>query len=70
MSYSPEDRPSDESHEVVYFPAAKHAPGSTVRCTYIDIPQAATSVVHAMPQSLWSFASRVGHASGSSRGEA
>lgn len=33
-------RPLQEAQEVVYFPAAEHTPGSSMRCTYIEIPQA------------------------------
>eukprot|EP00931_Biecheleriopsis_adriatica_P074623 TRINITY_DN4863_c3_g1_i1.p1 TRINITY_DN4863_c3_g1~~TRINITY_DN4863_c3_g1_i1.p1 ORF type:complete len:232 (+),score=28.29 TRINITY_DN4863_c3_g1_i1:36-731(+) len=49
------DRPSEEAHEVRYIPAAEHAAGSYVRCTYLEIPQAAKtySVVLSRPQWLW-----------------
>jgi hypothetical protein len=49
------DRPSDEEHEVVVFPAASHAPGSMVRCTYISIAQAEQTlrVVLSRPRWLW-----------------
>lgn len=33
------DRPSDEEHEVVAFPAAEHEHGSLVRCTHTSIPR-------------------------------
>lgn len=49
------DRPSDEVHEVIYVPAAMHAEGSTVRCTHIEVPQAAQThaVVLSRPAWLW-----------------
>ena len=49
------DRPSDEEHEVVYAPAAQHPEGSTVKCTYISIPQARSTlaVVLSKPRWLW-----------------
>ena len=34
------DREPNEAHEVVLVPAADHDGGSTVRCTYVEIPQA------------------------------
>ena len=49
------DRPSDEEHEVVHFPAAEHPPGAKVQCTYISIPQASSTlgVVLSRPRWLW-----------------
>ena len=49
------DRPSEEEHEVVAFAATKHAPGSTVKCTYIQIPQVpeTLAVVLSRPAWLW-----------------
>lgn len=49
------DRPSEEAHEVVYFPPEKHAAGARVRCTHIEIAQAACTygVVLSKPQWLW-----------------
>ena len=38
------DRPSDESHQVLYAPAATHSAGSMLKCTHIEIPQ--VSCVH------------------------
>ena len=32
---------SQEAQEVIYVPAADHPLGATVRCTYIEMPQAA-----------------------------
>eukprot|EP00929_Paragymnodinium_shiwhaense_P053974 TRINITY_DN27055_c0_g1_i7.p1 TRINITY_DN27055_c0_g1~~TRINITY_DN27055_c0_g1_i7.p1 ORF type:complete len:355 (-),score=64.98 TRINITY_DN27055_c0_g1_i7:77-1141(-) len=49
------DRPAEEEHEVVYIPAQSCAEGSTVKCTYIEIPQAASTlaVVLSKPRWLW-----------------
>ncbi|XP_076873374.1 secernin-2 [Brachyhypopomus gauderio] len=49
------DRPRDEVQEVVYCPAASHAPGATVQCTYVSIPQVERThaVVLSRPAWLW-----------------
>ncbi|KAI7799781.1 secernin-2 [Triplophysa rosa] len=49
------DRPRDEVQEVVYYPASSHAPGSTVECTFISIPQAehTHAVVLSRPAWIW-----------------
>uniref|UniRef100_A0A8C5FIB6 Secernin-2 n=1 Tax=Gadus morhua TaxID=8049 RepID=A0A8C5FIB6_GADMO len=49
------DRPRDEVQEVVFYPAAAHPPGSSVECTYIQIPQAehTHAVVLSRPAWLW-----------------
>ncbi|KAL6486188.1 hypothetical protein MHYP_G00055800 [Metynnis hypsauchen] len=49
------DRPRDEVQEVVYYPAASHASGTTVECTYISIPQVehTYAVVLSRPAWLW-----------------
>ena len=33
------DREPNEAHHVIRIPAARHAPGEKVKCTYIEIPQ-------------------------------
>ncbi|XP_051894512.1 secernin-2 [Pristis pectinata] len=49
------DRPRDEVQEVVYFPAAEHAKGSKVECTYIEIEQVEKThaVILSRPAWLW-----------------
>ncbi|XP_035263075.1 secernin-3-like isoform X1 [Anguilla anguilla] len=49
------DRPCDEVQEVLYFPAADHAAGEKVECTYIEIEQAphTYAVVLSRPAWLW-----------------
>ena len=49
------DREPNEAHEVVLVPAADHAAGSSVRCTYIEIPQAVrtNAVLLAKPYWIW-----------------
>ncbi|XP_028932126.1 secernin-2 isoform X2 [Ornithorhynchus anatinus] len=49
------DRPRDEVQEVVYQPAACHAPGTRLRCTYIQIEQVERThaVILSRPAWLW-----------------
>jgi dipeptidase len=49
------DREPNEAHEVVLVPAAAHAAGSEVRCTYRSIPQAPRThaVLLAKPYWIW-----------------
>lgn len=49
------DRHPNEAHEVVIFPAAQHPTGTTVKCTYIEIPQvpATHQVLLAKPFWIW-----------------
>ncbi|MDX2170228.1 MAG: hypothetical protein SF182_24365, partial [Deltaproteobacteria bacterium] len=51
------DRPHDECQPLVQVAAARHAPGTRLRCTYIDIPQARETarVIGAQPYWLWGF---------------
>lgn len=49
------DRPARECQPLALFPAARHAPGSVVRCQYIEIPQVAETlrVLGSRPFWLW-----------------
>nr|XP_034991043.1 secernin-2 [Zootoca vivipara] len=49
------DRPRDEVQEVVYFPAASHAKGAKVQCTYIEVDQVEKThaVILSRPAWLW-----------------
>ncbi|KAJ8255397.1 hypothetical protein GJAV_G00204420 [Gymnothorax javanicus] len=49
------DRPCDEVQEVVYFPAADHAEGDKLECTYIEVEQVphTYAVVLSRPAWLW-----------------
>ena len=33
------NREPNEAHHLYYVPTAMHAPGSSIKCTYIEIPQ-------------------------------
>jgi dipeptidase len=49
------DREVNESHDVVYIPRCPHPPGSTTRCTYVEIPQVEETyaVLLARPGWIW-----------------
>ncbi len=51
------DRPAAECQPLVQLAAARHAPGTRVRCQYIDLPQAAETarVIGSRPYWLWGF---------------
>ncbi len=49
------DRPPMEAQVVVHIPRAKHPPGSTVRCTYIELPQPAETYEVLLSKIWWSF---------------
>lgn len=45
---------------MVAFPAAAHGPGSTVRCTYVDIPQAAHTHAVVLSKPTWMWGAEMG----------
>jgi dipeptidase len=51
------DRPPRECQRLVRVPHARHAPGSRVRCQYVEIPQVAetATVLGSQPWWLWGF---------------
>lgn len=51
------DRPAAEPQPLVQRPARRHAPGSTLRCTYIEIPQVAETarLIGSRPYWCWGF---------------
>jgi dipeptidase len=51
------DRPHDEPQPLVQVPAARHAPGARLRCTYVEIPQVVETarVIGSRPYWLWGF---------------
>ena len=49
------DRPPMEAQVLVQFPHERHAPGATVHCTYIDIPQVAETYEHLGSKLWWAF---------------
>src|SRR2546422_796442 len=51
------DRPANECQPLVQLPRQSHAPGSRLRCTYIEIPQAAETarLIGSRPFWCWGF---------------
>ena len=51
------DRPSTECQPLQAVPARRNPPGSTVRCTYVEIPEApeTLAVLGSRPWWIWGF---------------
>ena len=47
------DRPADEEQVPVHLPGRRYSPGAEVRCTYIEIPQAAETFAVVLSQPTW-----------------
>ncbi len=45
---------------MVAFPAAEHPPGSTVRCTYIEVPQAPRTLAVVLSRPTWMWGAEMG----------
>lgn len=54
------DRQPNEGQSMVYFPAADHAPGGKVKCTYIEIPQAAHTHAVFLSKPFWMWGAEIG----------
>lgn len=54
------DREPNEAHEIRIYPAADHAPGSEVHCTYISIPQAAHTAAVLLAKPFWIWGAEMG----------
>ncbi len=54
------DREPNEAHEMVLLPAIEHAPGSRVRCTYIEIDQAPHTYAVALAKPFWIWGAEMG----------
>ena len=54
------DREPNEPHEVVHLPAAEHAGGSVVRCTYITIAQAPRTHAVLLGKPYWIWGAEMG----------
>lgn len=54
------DRPAGEGQSVVEVAGARHEPGATVRCTYIEIAQAAATHAVVLSQPDWMWGAEMG----------
>jgi secernin len=54
------DREPNEGHELVLSPHASHPSGSTVRCTYIDIPQVEETFAVLLAKPFWIWGAEMG----------
>lgn len=54
------DREPNEAQQVERIPAADFAPGSTVRCTYLEIPQAAHTHAVLLCRPFWMWGAEMG----------
>ncbi|MGC9349870.1 MAG: acyl-CoA--6-aminopenicillanic acid acyltransferase, partial [Anaerolineae bacterium] len=54
------DREPNEAHHVVRVPAADHAPGTRVECTYIDVPQVGHTHAVLLAKPFWIWGAEMG----------
>ena len=54
------DRPPNEGQHLVHIPAADHPAGSKVKCTYIEIPQAAHTHAVFLSKPFWMWGAEIG----------
>ncbi len=54
------DREPNEAEEVVFIPAADHAPGTMLRCTYLDIPQVEHTHAVLLLKPFWMWGAEMG----------
>jgi secernin len=54
------DREPNEAHELIISPHASHPAGSMVRCTYIEIPQAAETFAVLLAKPFWIWGAEMG----------
>lgn len=54
------DRDANEAHAIVVIPAATHQPGSMLKCTYIEIPQAEKTFRVLLSKPFWIWGAEMG----------
>lgn len=54
------DREPNEAHVLVHIPRAQHQPGSTVKCTYIEIPQVPETYEVLLAKPFWIWGCEMG----------
>jgi secernin len=54
------DREPNEAHHLLRVPAAQHPPGSTVECTYIEVPQVEQTFEVLLAKPFWIWGAEMG----------
>lgn len=54
------DRHPNEAHVLEHVPPARHAPGATVRCTYVEIPQVVETHEVLLSRPFWTWGCEMG----------
>ncbi len=54
------DRPQGEIQDVIAIPAKTHAPGETVQCTYLEIPQVEQTLAVILSKPRWMWGAEMG----------
>ena len=54
------DRDSNEAHELLVSPRTEHPAGSTVRCTYVEIPQVGVTNAVLLARPFWIWGAEMG----------
>lgn len=54
------DRQPNEAHVLAHLPRARHAPGSRVQCTYIDVPQVSETNEVLLSKPFWIWGCEMG----------
>ncbi len=54
------DRPPNEGQSMVYFPAATHKAGTSLKCTYIEIPQVEKTHAVLLSKPFWMWGAEMG----------
>jgi secernin len=54
------DRPGGEAQDVVPYPAQRHTAGTTLQCTYLEIPQASRTFAVILSRPRWMWGAEMG----------
>jgi secernin len=54
------DREPNEAHHLVIIPGEQHEPGSTVKCTYLEIPQVEQTYTVLLAKPFWMWGTEMG----------
>src|SRR5690606_36076125 len=54
------DREPNEAHHLLLVPRARHEPGSTVKCTYVEIPQVDETYAVLLSKPFWMWGAEMG----------